>query len=92
MYLLAVNHDIEDYAKWKAVYDSIDQGALGAKFGRVNRNVENANNLTVIHGFDSIEQAQTFSHSTVLKEAMADAGVAGAPRFELFEELEVVEY
>lgn len=92
MYLLAANHDIEDYARWKAVYDALDQGALGARFGRVNRNVENANNLTIIHGFDSIDQARSFSHSPVLKEAMAEAGVSSAPRFELFEELEVVEY
>lgn len=92
MYMLAANHDVEDYPKWKAVYDAIDQGALGARFGRVNRNVDNPNNLTIIHGFDTVDTAQAFINSPVLKEAMAEAGVASVPRFELFEELEVVEY
>ncbi len=45
MYMLAANHNVQDYPRWKAVYDAIDQGALGARFGRVNRNVDNPNNL-----------------------------------------------
>lgn len=92
MYLLAVNHDVEDYPRWKAVYDALDQGELGATFGRVNRAVDNPLNLTVVHGFDSVEDARAFQNSPVLKEAMGEAGVASAPRFELFEEVESVNY
>ncbi len=55
MYVSIVNHDIEDFVNWKAVDDGFDHGSLGVRFGRINRNVENPNNVTIIQGFDSAE-------------------------------------
>lgn len=92
MKMLAVNHDVEDYDKWKAAFDSFPPSLGGAKFHRINRNVDNPNNLTIVMGFATVEEAKAFMNNPELKEKMEEAGVASPPRFELFEEVEVVEY
>ena len=92
MYVLAVNHDVEDYEQWKRVFDGFHQGDLGARFYRVNRNIEDRDNITVVHGFDTVEAALQFRDHPDLKEAMGDAGVASAPRFEIYEEVEAGTY
>ena len=43
------------------------------------RAVENPNDITVTHEFATIEFAQAFAESAELKNAMQNAGVAGAP-------------
>ncbi len=58
----------------------------------VNRNIENENNITVVAGFDTAEAAQQFRDSPELRGAMEQAGVVGAPRVEIFEEVESVQY
>ncbi|HKI86884.1 MAG TPA: cyclase [Thermoanaerobaculia bacterium] len=92
MKMLAINHDVEDYEKWKKVFDQFPPGKDGATFHRVNRNVENPNNITVVAGFETVEAARAFAHDPKLKEAMGEAGVKGAPRIELFDEVEAVTY
>jgi hypothetical protein len=88
MAILAINHDVEDFDAWKKVYDDFPKQRLGVRFARVNRNVDDPNNITVIHGFESVDAARAFVQNTELKGAMAQAGVSGAPRIELFEEVE----
>ena len=72
MYVMAINHDVEDYGQWKKVFDEFPPARGGARFHRVNRNIDNANNVTIVAGFD--------------------AGVKGVPRFEIFEEVESIQY
>ncbi len=91
MYVMAVNHDVQDYETWKTVFDTFPP-ANGARFHRVNRNIENENNITVVAGFDTAEAAQQFRDSPELRQAMGEAGVVGAPRVEIFEEVESVQY
>lgn len=92
MYVMAVNHDVEDYDRWKAEFDAFPKAEMGALFHRLNRNTENPNNLTVVHGFESAEAARAFVDRAELKEAMQRAGVVGMPRIEIFEEVEAVQY
>lgn len=92
MKMLAINHDVENYDKWKAVFDEIPPKEGGALFHRVNRNVENPNNITVVAGFETTEGARAFVADETLKDAMRRAGVTSAPRIEIFEELEAVQY
>ena len=92
MYVIAINHDVADYDTWKNVFDSFPPAKGGARFHRINRNVENENNISVVAGFDTAEAAQEFRDNPDLKEAMGSAGVAGPPRFEIFEEVESVQY
>ena len=92
MYVMAINHDVEDYEQWKKVFDEFPPARAGARFHRVNRNIDNANNVTIVAGFDSADAAMHFRDNPDLKGAMHEAGVKGAPRVEIFEEVESIQY
>ena len=92
MYVMAINHDVEDYDTWKSVFDTFPPSKGGARFHRLNRNIENGNNVTIVAGFDTAEAAQQFRDDPELKEAMSEAGLTSSPRFEIFDEVESVQY
>jgi hypothetical protein len=92
MTVVAINHDVEDYDRWKAVFDEVPPSTMGGLFHRINRSVADPNNITVVAGFPSRDAANAFATNSDLKEAMGRAGVAGAPRIEIFEEVESVQY
>jgi hypothetical protein len=64
----------------------------GADFHRINRDVDDPNTITVVAGWANTYDARAFMHNPDLKEAMGRAGVTTSPRFELYEEVEVVQY
>jgi hypothetical protein len=91
MYVIAINHAVDDYNKWKQVYDTYPPTtAGGAKFSRVNRDIDDPNVITVVAGFDSLDTLRSFASDPQLKEAMQRAGVQGQPRIEIYEEVEVI--
>jgi heme-degrading monooxygenase HmoA len=90
MFVLAINHSVADYDKWKAGYDSMPPTSRGAKFARVNRSVDDANLITVVSGFDSLETLQAFVGDPALRQKMKEAGVTSEPRIEIYEEVEVI--
>lgn len=92
MIVVAIRHPVADYDAWKAVYDSRHPGTFGAKFARINRAVDDPNIVTVVAGFDSVEAAKGMVESPDLKAAMDQAGVTAAPRIEIHEEVESVQY
>jgi len=91
MFVLAINHSVADYAKWKAVYDSMPPTAMGAKFARVNVSVDDPNLVTVVGGFDSLDTINAMVADPKLKDAMKESGVIGEPRIEIYEEVEVIQ-
>jgi len=82
---LLVRHEVEDYAAWRSVYDSVD--GLRKQHGCTNAEVlvdpAAKENVYVVHRFPTVEQAQAFAGSSELREAMGRAGVKGAPRIEI---------
>jgi len=90
MYVLAINHSVADYDKWKAGYDAFPPTSHGAKFARVNRRVDAPNLITVVAGFDSLDTLNAFLADPALKDAMQRAGVIGEPRIEINEEVEAI--
>ena len=90
--VLAVNHDVADYDAWKQVFDDFDKRGRGVTFHRVNRNVDDPNNITVVHGFESVEAARAFVADPELAAAMGRAGATSAPRIEIYEETEALIY
>ena len=86
--LLVVRHPVADYAAWREVYDSIEP--LRQEFGCTGQSVFQSpgdpNDVTVLHYWTTLEQAQGFAGSDALKEAMGRAGVAGPPRIEIVTE------
>jgi hypothetical protein len=92
MFMLAVNHQVEDYERWKSVFDEVSPREGGAAFHRVNRLVDSPNTVTVVVGFATAEAANTFLSAPDDRSAMERSGVVGEPRVELYEEVEAVEY
>lgn len=81
MVRMFVRHDVKDYATWRAGYDAAGElrGSNGVKGDWVYQSVENGNDVTVVHDFDSVEAAQAFIALPDLKAAMDEIGVVGAP-------------
>ncbi len=81
MHYLIVQHTMEDYGKWRPVFDAHEgvRQTYGVRDAQVFRNVENPNELLLKFRVDSVERAQKLAHSQELKDAMADAGVVGIP-------------
>jgi len=82
---LFVHHQVSDYGTWRAVYDEVEP--LRQQYGCTTQSVwvdpSDKQDVFVIHQFPSLEQAEGFAGSAELKDAMARAGLAGAPRIEI---------
>jgi quinol monooxygenase YgiN len=78
---MLVHHKVKDYAAWKAVYDSVEdlRAANGELSDTIYRDANDPNSLTVVFGWDSLENAQKYAQSPELKAAMEKAGVLGPP-------------
>jgi antibiotic biosynthesis monooxygenase (ABM) superfamily enzyme len=78
---LFVRHKVNDYSKWRKVYDDFEETRTG--MGEIGDSVYqlagDSNDVTVIHDFDSVDRAKAFMESSELREAMGNAGVAGRP-------------
>jgi len=83
-----VRHRVEDYPKWKEVFDNFvdTRKSFGEKSFQVLQHNEDANNLYVLFQWDSMENAHKFFESSDLKNAMEQAGVAKAPEIHFLNE------
>ncbi len=88
MVRMFVRHQVGDYATWRKGYDDFDEkrSTMGVSGHAVYRSVEDGNDVTAYHDFDSIDAARSFAGSNDLKEAMQQAGVVGAPQIWFVEE------
>jgi len=75
--IAVVRHRVADFDAWKEVYDAFApvQAEHGVRAHQVLRSIENPNDVTVTHTFDSREAARDFFAMSDLKEAMSEAGV-----------------
>ncbi len=90
MATLIIRHKVEDFAKWKAVYDDVvslrkESGNTGA---RLLRSADNPNEIVVVNEFPDIDKARQFSQSEDLKQAMQKAGVSDHPDMYFLDEVE----
>lgn len=89
MHLLIVTLDVEDYARFKAVFDAHPPERGGATFHRVCRDVDRHNSVTIISGFASVDQAIAWRDDPELRSAIGDSGVVGDPRVSVVEQVEI---
>ena len=82
MVRLFIRHNVDDYAAWRKVYDEFDQqrGPLGVTGDAVFQSIDDPNDVTVWHDFETAEAALAFDSSSELKDAMQRAGVRGKPQ------------
>ena len=88
MSYILVHHQVEDYARWKPLFDQngAARKAHGSKGSRVLRSAENPNDLVLVMEWDSLENARKFAESPELREVMGRAGVIGRPEVFYLEE------
>lgn len=83
--LLIVKHEVTEYDKWRAVYEEVqplrDKHHIEAQ--SVWQSPDNGGDVTVLHTFPTIADAQAFASDPELKDAMARAGVNAPPRLEI---------
>ena len=89
---LLVRHKVEDYAKWKPVYDQhgTTRKASGGQGAQLFRNATDPNELVILFEWDDLERARQFAQSEDLRQAMQRAGVADQPDIYFLEEVEHV--
>jgi ABC-type sugar transport system substrate-binding protein len=77
-----VRHEVADYGAWRKTYNAFapTQKKLGVIYKAVYQSTDDANDVTVIHDFHSLEKAKAFAASAELKAAMEKSGVKGAPQ------------
>jgi heme-degrading monooxygenase HmoA len=85
---ILVHHKVEDYVKWKPVYDRHGsfRSENGSKGGKVFQSANDPNDVFVLLEWESTESLQKFSQSDSLKEAMKESGVVGMPEVYFLEE------
>jgi heme-degrading monooxygenase HmoA len=90
MIYLLVHHKVEEYEKWKVVYDEHEKTrkAAGSQGSRLLRNIEDHNEEVIITTWPDAEHARAFATSPDLREAMQRAGVQGMPEVLFLEEVE----
>jgi heme-degrading monooxygenase HmoA len=74
---LLVRHKVEDYERWKPVFD--EHGAFreqtGSKGARLWRNANDPNETLILFEWDSMENAQRFTNSDNLREQCSERGL-----------------
>jgi hypothetical protein len=81
MTYLFVRHTVQDYSKWKPVFDQDrkNREAAGSKGAQVFQDINKPNEVTVIMEFDIAENAGKMIESDDLRKTMQSAGVLGEP-------------
>ena len=78
MVYLYIRHRVSDYPRWREGFDThIAARQAGGATGTdlVLRDAEDPNVITVILGWNELDQARSFAHSASLKDAAQLAGV-----------------
>src|SRR5215204_3566138 len=85
-----VRHRVEDYPKWKEVFDSTAEykRSYGWKGYRLHAIEGDNNHLLVMEEFETEDRAREFLGSDYLKDAMGRAGVSDEPDILVVELLE----
>ena len=83
---ILVQQSVEDYDKWKSVFDEEGRQAAGSKGGFVLRNADDPNHITVLLEWDNLENARAFAVSDDLREAMQRSGATGQPNVYFLDE------
>ncbi len=87
---MLVRHKVENYAKWKPIYDqhASTRKASGSKGAHLFRSTNNPNEIIILYEWDDLGKARSFAQSEDLIETMKKAGVIDRPDIFFIEEIE----
>jgi quinol monooxygenase YgiN len=94
MVILVVHHFVEDFGRWKAVFDEHEpvRRGHGEVEHRVYQDIHNPNRVVVHNDFRSEEEARGFMGDPSLPAVMERAGVTGEPGIGIAERVEQERY
>lgn len=94
MYSLFVRHHVQDYAKWKPVFDQheVARREYGITSYSLHRDFNDRNTIIIALRATDLKKAQEFVESPTLREAMERGGVQGQPEFWFTEDIEDKRY
>ncbi len=85
-----IKHRVEDYSKWKPVFD--EDGSrrekAGCKGWQLFHSLDDPNEIFILLEWDTKEHATKFVESEDLKKIMQKAGVITKPEIHFFEKIE----
>jgi quinol monooxygenase YgiN len=78
---LIVHQKVQDYSTFRKVYDDHDstRKEFGCLDAQVFQSPSDANEITIITDWGSVEAAKTFATSPALKDSMKSAGAISQP-------------
>lgn len=78
-----IHHKLADYTKWRVVYDADmpNRTAAGLTSCKVQRSMDDANDVLISCNMADLAKAKAFSSSKTLADTMSKAGVMGKPEF-----------
>ncbi len=78
---MLVQHKVEEFGKWKPIYDGHQEAraAAGLKDLHLWHNIDDPNEIVLLFEISNVEKAKAFVQSPDLKERMAAAGVSSTP-------------
>jgi len=81
---------VEDFAKWKAVFDEAAtlRKAYGSKGVRVFRSAEKPNEAVLLAEYEDADRARQMFQSQEFREATKRAGVVGPPEVSFLDEVD----
>ena len=81
---------IEDFAKWKPVFDEATtlRKAYGSKGVQVFRRVDKPNEVVLLAEYEDLERARQLFQSQEFREATKRAGVSGPPDVTFLDEVD----
>jgi hypothetical protein len=91
MTTLVVRHTVENYDTWKNGFDEHEK-ARRAHSAQGHRVLRDGNAIEVLIDFPSAADASAFASDPALKDAMAKAGVVGAPDISVRDSVEEISY
>jgi hypothetical protein len=76
-----IRHRVGNYGPWRKGYDAfeVQRPSFGVTGQAVYQDAADPNMVTVTHDLATLEAAKALASSDALKQAMAAAGVVGAP-------------
>ena len=76
-------HKVENYEKWRSVFDSAQElrKKNGEESYQIFRDKDNPNIITILNKWTNVEAAKQFFNSNEVKEKMKESGVFSEPTF-----------
>ena len=85
-----VRLSVEDFARWKPVFDEFAalRASMGSKGGRLFRKNDDPNEVVIVFEWSDHDKARQYFQSDELRQGMQRAGVSGRPEVIYLDALE----